>query len=316
MSICPEKYDQIVDLALGTLPPEQAQDLREHMKTCAACRQCFKELNQPLRALSQFSQAATCNLDARQARAINHVCSATDESLLRHVDTARLHRWPRLARWGVAALVLMSLGLILFYTGGSMDLATVTYARIEQAINEVPWLHIVMIGEDQGQNTVEEVWAGFETGVLVEKRVGGRIEYIDLGKEKMSHYDPSTLCITVSHLQTEEYVYSLSSPKAFLQSILESFTDEGAALSYGTGLSQDQQVRTITASYTYPHSTCTLTLYIDPQTHLLRAGRETWTKHGQTLGTTRIEVSYPQSGPTSLYDLGVPAMAVVQHTNP
>lgn len=181
-----------------------------------------------------------------------------------------------------------------------------------QAVNQAPWLHIIMKGDHRDEDQLRKVWAGFDTGVLAVKKVGGFIEYVDLTPGKEYQYDPQTRSLKIVPVRLDKFVYDLASPQAFLQSILRSYAVEGAELSETNGFYDGQAVRIFTAIHDYPHGQCTLEVFVDPETHLPRAGRETWQGPHRDPQITEIELQYPDTGPTSIYDLGVPAMADIQ----
>jgi hypothetical protein len=217
-------------------------------------------------------------------------------------------------RLAVAAALLFLVGITLVHL--RMDLTSVTFARMKRAVNQVAWLHIVMRGDHPRYMDLREVWAGFNTGVLAAKHTEGLMEFVDLPYEKEYRYRPQDGHIQVEQVRLERFVYDLSSPLAFLQSVLRNFEAEGAQLAHGAGHYRGRPVKLITATTVYPHGTCTLKLFIDPETHLLCAGKETWEGPGVLARSTEIEVYYPPNGPSSIYDLGVPAMAEIHGGKP
>lgn len=302
---CQQIQKQLAEQIMGTLNAEQTVGVEEHLAACPTCRAYHACLRRQGAKLESLETLVARDMPARQARAIDRFLQSAA-----HPAAAPKH-WVR--RIALAAGLLVLVSLLITQWGSSVDLAGVTYARVVEVVNQAPWLHIVFVGEGQTQHAYREVWAGFERGALAVKCLDGKIEYVDRALGRYASYDPQTLSISIKPVPADTDKYDLSSPQAFLQSILQSFTEEGAQLSVRTGLSQDRQVRTISAVYTYPQTTCTLDLYIDPQTQRLRAGRETWRSQEKVERVTEIQVSYPETGPTRLYDLGVPALAAVHN---
>jgi len=286
----------------------ETEAVSAHLETCAHCKRFQTQLVAQGKALDGLSRWVDQDLTQRQDRAIaafHDFAASAPPAIL----ALRSRRWTRLA---VAAALLVALGLIALLMDGSLDPAGVSFARVEQAFNQVPWLHIVMKGDHRTEDELREVWAGFSSGVLAAKKVGGHIDYVDLNAGKEYQYDPQGRSLQVVPVRLDKFVYDLGSPSAFLQSILRSYAHKGADLTDSTGLYQGQPVLIFTATHTYTHGDCTLEVFVNLATHLPCAGRETWQGRDQAPQITEIDVRYPTEGPSSIYDLGVPVLTGVQ----
>lgn len=314
MTPCKTTQESILDWFIGNQHECLAAAVQAHLNGCADCRRYRDGLLRQGGELADLSRAMDMNVEGARAK-VKSACHALSQSMLRAElppqSSVRTRRFLRLA---VAAALLLLIGLTFVHS--RVRFSSVSFARMQRAINQVPWLHIVMKGDHPRYMDLREVWAGFDTGVLAAKRIEGSTEFVDLRFGKEYQYTPKDGHIQVEDVRLERFVYDLSSPLAFLQSVLHNFKAEGAGLTHETGLYQGRSVQIMTATYAYPHGTCQLELIIDPETHLLCAGKETWASPGRQERTTEIEVYYPDQGPTSIYDLGVPAMARVHGGKP
>jgi hypothetical protein len=307
MNDCQSIRQHLADMAMDPQLKE-TEAVCAHLKICTVCQRFQTQLVAQGEALDDLSHWVEQDMGQRQDRAIaafHEFAASTPPAIV------PLHspKWTQLA---VAAAVLVVAGMIVLLMDGSLDPAGVSFARVEQAFNQAPWLHIVMKGDHRTESELREVWAGFNSGILAAKKVGGRIDYIDLSAGKEYQYDPQGRDLQVVGVRLDRFGYDLGSPSAFLQSILRSYAHEGADLTDSIGLYAGQPVRIFTAKHTYAHGDCTLEVFVNPATHLPCAGRETWQGRDQAPQITEIEVGYPTEGPSSIYDLGVPVLTGVQ----
>ncbi len=314
MTPCKTTQESILDWLIGSQQEPLAAPAQAHLEGCACCRRYRDGLLHQGSELADLSQAVDITATAAQAKA-QSACLALSQTLRRSESPFRsAARSPRFLRLAVAAVLLLLVGLIFVHS--RVRFSSVSFARMQRAVNQVPWLHIVLKGDHPRYMDLREVWAGFDVGALAAKRTEGSIEFVDLQLGREYQYAPKQGYIQVEDVRLERFVYDLSSPLAFLQSVLHNFKAEGARLSHGSAQYQGRVVNVMTATYAYPHGTCQLELIIDPETHLLCAGKETWASPGRQERTTEIEVYYPDQGPMSIYDLGVPAMARVHGGKP
>ncbi len=129
-----QEWDEPISLAAaGCLTPDDEQEVRRHIETCANCRERFRELAQLCGALSQMQPQATI----AQAAIVERVMSSIDLDVpgrpLAGSRTEMIHPIPRnrfLAPWrwimrsrasrvsAVAVLVLAIFGAALWFQGG------------------------------------------------------------------------------------------------------------------------------------------------------------------------------------------------------
>jgi anti-sigma factor RsiW len=105
---CPRMQDRIADYVLGTLLPQEAEILREHLATCDACRQYVQSLKGQARALADLG----CEIDAGMQARQNKVIEALQEVSLGAANTPRVIPFlGGFMRIAVAAVLVLGVGV-------------------------------------------------------------------------------------------------------------------------------------------------------------------------------------------------------------
>jgi anti-sigma factor RsiW len=103
---CRDMQDKIADFVLGALDAGQARVVREHVGSCAACRECLRALEQQDRALGELGRTVEANMEARLDRAIG----ALEEATVVGGSVQPLRPW-RSVVWRVAVAAVLILGV-------------------------------------------------------------------------------------------------------------------------------------------------------------------------------------------------------------
>ena len=217
----------------------------------------------------------------------------------------------RITQLTTAAVIIIAVIIGINQFGGPVDITTISFADITEAMNNVPWMHIVSRGFERGLNGVGEQWFGFETKIEAEKDFDGEVEFWNVKEHKRYKYDPETRTITIDYAY-EDDVFFTSSPVLFLESMLKSVKEQGAEIitKRGEYNGQDAQIQEISLSLMLQQGRECHTvgrLYIEPESKLLYAAQcKSTNAKGNTIIDVEATFDYPQTGPADIYDLGVP----------
>jgi anti-sigma factor RsiW len=105
---CPQRQDRIADYVLGTLDPQQAEILREHLAGCDACRQYVQSLQGQAKSLVALGSQIEAGMEARQDRVIAALQAVSP------VETGPARIFPllgTLVRTAVAAVLVLGAGV-------------------------------------------------------------------------------------------------------------------------------------------------------------------------------------------------------------
>jgi hypothetical protein len=265
--------------------------------------------------IDRFSENVNRDMEDKKERAVNAL-KQLPLSVNPHVTIWRKIMNSKITKIAAAVIIITTACLIIYQFGNSVNLTTVTFAQVRQAMNEVSWLHMTFTGDGRDEHDISEIWAGFETGMYASKMLDDYARYVDINKEKEYNYDPEAKTITINTVTKDTFEYDLGSSWALLQSMIGNLADEGANVQYSMGEQNGLHVGIITLICPNDDGCCTSKLFIDPKTHLILSGKQTWQDiHDNQLIHTLIEVEYPEKGPTNIYELSVPQTTdVIDHS--
>lgn len=234
----------------------------------------------------------------------------TDERILADAAKALAPRRAFLAdRWwrglvAAAAAALVVVGVT--FLGRS---APMTLADVQKALEAKEWVHIQIKrpNESRDQEALQaELWVGFRPFRLATRTAEGQVSFEDSGAQKMYSYDPETQMATVSY-RPRKPTDEVASPFQFIMMLIQDEEKRGATSKRRTEVRQGRHVEVF--ELTYEDVSASRGAFVcDRQTHL-PIELEEWSPAGAR--TMHAVFDYPKSGPTSIYDLGVPRSAKV-----
>jgi hypothetical protein len=102
----PDTFQRMIDESLaGVLSAEKEQSLREHLSTCATCREYLSDSNRVIAGLSGFSFEVNPALNARVLAALRLQANGNRGTLARDIGTMRQHSVP-FRNWAAFAVAL------------------------------------------------------------------------------------------------------------------------------------------------------------------------------------------------------------------
>ncbi len=105
-----DSFQRMIDESLaGAISAEKERSLREHLSTCAPCREYLSSSNRVIAGLSGFSFEVNPNLNARVLTALRLQAEDGRESHARDIGSMRQHSVPLKNSAAFALALLMSL---------------------------------------------------------------------------------------------------------------------------------------------------------------------------------------------------------------
>ncbi len=222
--------------------------------------------------------------------------------------------WRSVAVAAAAALVVVGVTLL----GRS---APMTLADVQKALEAQKVVHMKVVPGPSGNEArtdlqrgveVQEVWVSFAPQRTAIRLRGGKAYFDDAGQKRAYDYEPETDTLTVKP-RSERPTDSAMSPLALFKQSFEMWHAQGCRVTRRT---EERHGRTMEVIEVNPADTARVVLVCDRQTQL-PAEMESWTrpdKDAEFALVARTFLDYPATGPTSIYDLGVPRSAKVDRS--
>jgi len=220
----------------------------------------------------------------------------------------------RITQLTTAAVIIIAVIIGINQFGGPVDITTITFADITEAMNNVPWMHMASSGTERGITGLGKQWFGFSTKIFASEDAKGTVFFWNIREHKKYIYDLENRTITIEYAYEDDFPLNMSSPVLLLESMHKILKEQGAEIITKRGVynSQDVQIQEISLSVTQGKEHHILQLYIEPETKLLLSAQVKGTDaNGKTIMDGEITFDYPQTGPADIYDLGVPRDAQI-----
>jgi hypothetical protein len=217
-------------------------------------------------------------------------------------------------RLAIAAAVLIAatVGVWSFFGPGP-----VTFHQVQFATQKVPWLYAVVSRYQNGEVRTERHWYNFAAqkayAVLDD---GSAVGWDYAAGPKKLAYSPRIKALTISDLSAPGVGTASTENLLTVFAVFAAKDDVSGSTSQQDGKTvRSFEIERAEPDLSIPGKTVSLlkaTIIADPQTkHVLAASIEYRDGSGGVLAHEEWAMSYPPSGPASLYDLGVPASATV-----
>ena len=151
-----------------------------------------------------------------------------------------------------------------------------------------------------------ELWVGFRPFRMATRTPEGQVSFEDSGAQRTYTYDPKTQVLTVRH-RPGRPTDQVASPFQFMMMLIQDEEKHGATQTQRTETRQGRHVEVF--ELTYEDASSNRGAFVcDRRTHLPIEFEERDPAGARTMHAV---FHYPKSGPTSVYDLGVPRSAKV-----
>lgn len=229
--------------------------------------------------------------------------------------------WRVLTRSRMAGLAAAASILVVFLTSvliGPVDGTTAAYARVAEAVRNVPWMHMRYSGynlDDQGNRTTAEgkldteIWCSFSAQVMIYRYAGGGIEYYDYARREVQRYNPDARRIVVSAWPATRRPFGTVSPWDWLEESIEQITSEGGNVTCKRGRYNGQEVEVFDVVGATRRGVATVhrRIFVNRMTSLPFAEERTFV-NASSGKPQRIETGtfdYPGQGPEDIHGLGL-----------
>jgi hypothetical protein len=227
------------------------------------------------------------------------------------------------AKLAAAALIAVAALIGIRQLRSPADEARAALAQAVENTKETPWAHATVKSYCDGQEHVHQQWIYFASNVTFAKYDDGSVWRFDYGKgQEQCLYQPSTNTLEISDLPLGG-LYGTDSARNLLDAVLGFWVEHGASVTKHMGKHQGRDVYVYQVQISSPHRAThvdvrdtvkevVITYFVDHKTNLIVAIRmEHVGDNGTIILRLESEISYPQSGPKDIYDLGVPRTARV-----
>jgi hypothetical protein len=220
----------------------------------------------------------------------------------------------RTTKLATAAVILVTV-IVSLSRLGETTVEAMEITEITKAMERVPWLRMTP-SRLAGEVSETERWFGFESKILAVKWAGGDVDFVNVKDHRSFTYDPSSNTITIQYRQDAASDFDLTSPMLLLDSLHNMLAEQGARVT-AVRMGDYQGHRVQIQEISHPDLGKSYTLYIDPQTKRLCAGKVVAVDAAGNVTTdANLDFDYPPTGPQSIYDLQVPRNARVVDMTP
>jgi len=259
----------------------------------------------------------------RREEALANLLHALDESQREVPTSVRSGVWTsmmasRSVRWAAAAVVLVAVLILISVFTGPFDGTTAAYARVTEAVRNVPWMHVRYTGytlDDAGNRITaegerdDEVWYSFNAQVMIYRNARGAIDYYDYARQEIHEYNPVAKRIVVSSLPTGRRPLRPDSPGGWLEKSIEQITSDGGSVARRRGQYNGREVEIleITSAVKPGVAAIRSTVFVDRMTSLPIAEERVYinTNTGNPQLVETGVFDYPEQGPADIYGLGL-----------
>lgn len=213
----------------------------------------------------------------------------------------------RITKLAAAAVIIIAAYVVIDQSGGSIDISTVTFAQITENMKQMPWMHVV--GEGAGDKV--EAWFGFERRIVAQKHSDGRISYEDELNQIGQDYNPDANTITVSH-GSRDSLSGMRSVLDYPKFLMKMVEDAGLKVIQETGKYKGKDVKIFKMSGFMGGMDMKVEMTVGAERNvLLFINQKAFDKAGKVTIEANAHYDYPETGPESIYDVGVPRSAKV-----
>ena len=254
------------------------------------------------KALGSFLQAVDDHL--------KHKAAPTESKIWRKTMKSRI------TKLAAAAVILITAYVILYQSGGSIDVASVTYAQIRENMRAMPWLHTVVEAKQAaGPEMVDirfEAWLCIERQLSAVKDSNGKVIFQDELEHNFQAYDPNTETITILRDKGLNWNKNLSSVGDIPGAMIKAYEDAGEKVVREAGKYKGKDVLIFKMSALLGGRDMWVEMAVDTKMQVVVfISQKAYDKDGKLTEEVNAHVDYPETGPETIYDVGVPRSAKI-----
>jgi hypothetical protein len=218
----------------------------------------------------------------------------------------------RITKLATAAVILITAYVVLHQPGSSIDVASVTFAQITENMEQVPWLHAVAEAKQAtGTEMVDirfEVWFCIERQLSAVKDSSGKVIFQDELEHISQAYDPNTETITILRDKGLNWNKNLSSVRDIPGAMIKVYEEAGEKVVRETGKYKGKDVLIFRMSAFLGGRDLWVEMAVDTERQVIVfISQKAFDKDGKLTEEVNAHFDYPETGPESIYDVGVPA---------
>jgi hypothetical protein len=227
------------------------------------------------------------------------------------LSIGRLIMKSRITKLAAAALIIVGtmIGINIFPIGG----ASVAFGKMIEATKEMPWMHIVLNENRKGETKKEELWYSFKAKIQANKKEDGIARFYDYSNNKAYVYTPAKEEITISHLPDMTFSLGAESPWEFVEKAMKAVNDNTTKITQRSEQYDGKRVDVFTIEKEKMNNINEEWQFVvDNRSRLLLAIKaKGFDPNGNIDRAGEFIFDYPEKGPNSIYELGVPVSAKV-----
>jgi len=243
-----------------------------------------------------------------------HKKSTKTHSAAQKPNIWRINMKSRITKFAAAAVIIVGVIIGINQFGGSIDIATVALAEMNEAMKKMPWMHLIFNQEHQsGDNNMTDQWYSFQSQIFAARYPNGKVAYADGISHKLYNYNPDTQIVNIKYQPEDIYVQGKplkeTTPINFFGGWIDFAEQQGTVTrSVRRQNGKDFDILELQVPYEgYSDHPLIVRFVSDIETHLPIAwevgGHDS---DGKKKMVTAARIEYPTKGPLSIYDLGVP----------
>jgi hypothetical protein len=207
----------------------------------------------------------------------------------------------------VSAAVIVAAIIIILSQFNQPVVRAIELSEMTKAMQQNAWLHMTTTGVSGGVTFSGEQWVGFDSKIHAGKDSRFTV-FGSLKDHKWYKYDVNSNTLEIAYM--EKFSVDMTSPSLLIERKVKEYEQQGAKIvvRMGTYAGKKVQIQELTFSNSPGRGmTQSLTLYVDPDSKLPYASEDkTYDSTGKVIMGDTSTYDYSQTGPQSIFDLGVP----------
>ncbi len=231
----------------------------------------------------------------------------------RHIFLEHIMKSP-ITKLAAAAVIIIAVLVVI----NNIDSSSVAWAEMIESMKQLPWMHIVMESNRGEGKQRFEVWISFESQIAATKRSSGEAAYRN-GRTHLAHvYDPDEHSITVSYFSdADDISKGATSVWNFWESWLKQVAESSTAFTEETGQYNGRKAKIYKVNASKHERVLEGMIIVDIERNLPVFGNQkSFDSNGNLIKEKDLYFEYPENGPASIYDVGVPKSAKVINNLP
>ncbi|MFZ2147434.1 MAG: hypothetical protein WAV28_09445 [Sedimentisphaerales bacterium] len=225
----------------------------------------------------------------------------------------------RVSKIAVAAVIIVAVLIGIHPFNGSLNGTTAAYAKVKEAVRNVPWMYIIYTGyildemgnkKSEEDRTDTEIWYSFKSQIVIQRYHSGLITYSDYTNQEVHTYNPVSKRIVVTSLSSKKLPLEANTPWSWLERNIQRMIPFGGDVTRKTGQYDGQEVEVyeIVSAVKPGMAAIRGKIFVDTATSLPIAEERRYinTKTGKPQSVEKGTFEYPEHGPGDIYAVGLP----------